>query len=176
MRRFLDALYLGTGWLSAGFILAIAGLISVQIVLNVLTRVFGLPLPATIPSYADFAGFLLAAATFFAMPYTFRTAGHIRVSLVTSRLPARARFATELAALAGAAILVGFALVYSVLLIRESLHFGDVSSGMVSIPLWIPQIAMAAGLGLLLVAVIDTAVQTLREGRPVVAQGDGEEV
>ena len=57
--------------------------------LNVTTRVFDLPLPSTIPSYADFAGFMLAAATFLAMPYTFRSAGHIRVTLITARLPGK---------------------------------------------------------------------------------------
>jgi len=43
-----------------------------------------LPLPSTIPSYSDFSGFMLAAATFLAMPYTFRSGGHIKVSLVTT--------------------------------------------------------------------------------------------
>ena len=71
MRQLLDRLYLGAAWISAFTILAIAILISAQIFLNFSTRVFSLPLPSTIPSYADFSGFMLAAATFLAMPYTF---------------------------------------------------------------------------------------------------------
>ncbi|SDY12585.1 TRAP transporter small permease [Citreimonas salinaria] len=168
MRRFLDGIYLGAGWLSAGFILAIACLVSAQVLLNFSTRVLGLPLPATIPSYADFAGFMLAGATFFAMPYTFRSAGHIRVSLVVARLPARARLMVELAVLALAAALVGYACWYVVALIRESLHFGDVSGGMIPVPLWIPQTGMGIGLGLLLVAVIHTLVETWASGRAVI--------
>ena len=84
MRTILDRIYLGAAWLSAFTILGIAILISAQIFLNVATRIGGLPLPSTIPSYADFSGFMLAAATFLAMPYTFRSGGHIKVSLVTS--------------------------------------------------------------------------------------------
>ncbi len=77
MRRQLDRIYLAAGWSAAFIILAIATLISAQVLLNFATRVFGLPLPSTIPSYADFSGFMLAAATFLAMPYTFRSGGHI---------------------------------------------------------------------------------------------------
>ncbi|MGR3497129.1 TRAP transporter small permease [Citreimonas sp.] len=168
MRRSLDRIYLAAGWLAAGFILAIACLVSAQVLLNISTRVLGLPLPATIPSYADFAGFMLAGATFFAMPYTFRSAGHIRVSLLTARLPDRARWMVELAALALAAALLGYACWYIVALIRESLHFGDVSGGIVPVPLWIPQTGMGIGMGLLLVAVLDTLVETWARGRAVI--------
>lgn len=79
MRCLLDRTYLGAGWIAAGIILAIAILVSAQVLLNFATRAFALPLPSTIPSYADFSGFMLAAATFLAMPYTFRSGGHIKV-------------------------------------------------------------------------------------------------
>lgn len=169
MRHILDRIYIGAAWLSAFTILAIAILISAQIFLNVATRIGGLPLPSTIPSYADFSGFMLAAATFLAMPYTFRSGGHIRVSLVTSRLPDRLRLWAEIAALACAALLTGFTVYYIWVLIAESIHFRDVSSGTVALPLWIPQSAMGVGMTLLWVAVIDSLVQTIIRGEPVFA-------
>ena len=174
MRRFLDRLYLGAGWVAAFVILGIALLVSAQVLLNFATRVFGLPLPSTIPSYADFSGFMLAAATFLAMPYTFRSGGHIRVSLVTARLPERARLVAEVLALAAAAGLVGFACWYAVALVLESRHYNDVSPGIVPVPLWIPQSVMALGLGLLLVAVLDSLAQTLARGAPVIEAGSEE--
>ena len=174
MRHFLDRLYLSAGWAAAGAIFAIALLVSAQVLLNLATRVFGLPLPSSIPSYADFSGFLLAAATFLALPWTFRTGGHIRVSLLTQRMPERLRVWSEVAVLALAALLVGALTVYVVLLVAESRRFGDVSSGMVPVPLWIPQAVMATGLGLLLVAIVDSAVQTVARGAVVVR--DAEEV
>lgn len=172
MRRFLDWLYLATAWVSAFTILAIAVLISAQVFVNFGTRVLGLPLPSTIPSYADFSGFMLAGATFLAMPYTFRTGGHIKVSLVTARLSDRLRLWAEVAALTGAAFLTGFAVYYIWALVAESIHFKDVSNGTVPIPLWIPQSAMGVGMTLLCVAVIDSLFQTIIGGKPVIAASE----
>lgn len=172
MRTILDRTYLGAAWIAAFVILAIAILISTQVLLNFLTRIFALPLPSTIPSYADFSGFLLAAATFLAMPYTFRSGGHIRVSLITARLRARAQFWAELAALALAATLVGFVLIYIFKLVYESWHFNDVSPGIIPIPLWLPQCFMAIGMALLWVAVIDTLAQTWCRGAPVIQNAE----
>lgn len=174
MRRVLDALYLGMGWASALTILAIAVLISAQILLNLATRVLGLPLPSTIPSYADFSGFMLAAATFLAMPYTLRSGGHIRVTLLTSRLAPRPRLVAEIAALVLAAGLVGFAGWYMVKLTGQSLRYGDLSPGVVAIPLWIPQALVAFGLWALCLALVDSLIQTIARGAVVVG-GGGEE-
>lgn len=172
MRTFLDRTYLAAGWISAFTILAIAILISAQIFLNFATRVFGLPLPSTIPSYADFSGFMLAAATFLAMPYTFRSGGHIKVSLVTARLPKRARLVSEVTALIAATALMIFAVYYIWVLVAESIHFGDVSNGTIPIPLWIPQTAMGIGMTLLCVAVIDSLIETVWRGEPVIAASE----
>lgn len=168
MRRFLDKTYLAAAWMAAFTILAIALLISAQVLLNFATRVSGLPLPSTIPSYADFAGFLLAAATFLAMPYTFRSGGHIRVSLVTARLPPKAQLVIEVLVLSLAAGLTLYAFFYICALVIESRHFNDLSTGIIPIPLWIPQAVMAFGMGLLCVAVIDSLFQTIARRKPVI--------
>ncbi len=172
MRHFLDRIYLAAGWGAAFMILAIAILISAQIFLNLATRVFDLPLPSTIPSYADFSGFMLAAATFLAMPYTFRSGGHIRVSLVTARLPRRAQFGAEVLALTAATLLSAFAVCFIWVLVWESVHFGDLSTGTVPIPLWIPQAAMAVRMPLFCVAVLDSLWQTIAGGAAVIP-GEG---
>lgn len=149
-----------------------AALISAQVLLNFATRVFGLPLPSTIPSYADFSGFMLAAATFLAMPYTLRSGGHIRVSLVTARLPARVQFWLELVVLALSAAFVGYACWYCSALVLESLHFNDVSNGIIPIPLWIPQSVMSLGMILLWVSLLDSLVQTFDRGAPVIQHAE----
>ena len=170
MRRLLDRTYLAAGWAAAVSILGISLLVSAQVLLNLSSRVFDLPLPSTIPSYADFSGFMLAAATFLAMPYTFRSGAHIRVSLFTARLHFRLQRRVELIVLAIATGLIGFALWYVVALVFESAHFGDLSPGIIPVPLWIPQSAMAVGLALLLVAVIDSFVETLLRGETVIVE------
>ena len=174
MRRVLDSIYLGAAWIAASAIFAIALLVSGQVLLNFATRALGLPLPSSIPSYADFSGFLLAGATFLAMPWTLRSGGHIRVSLLTSRVRGRARAALEILVLGLAAALVAYLGVYIVLLVGESLHYGDVSSGMVAVPLWFPQSVIALGIGLLFVAIVDSLFETAKTGRPAI--DDGEDV
>ncbi|CUH38047.1 TRAP-type C4-dicarboxylate transport system, small permease component [Jannaschia seosinensis] len=171
MTLFLDRLYRAAAIIAASCIGAICLLISAQVVLNAATRA-GLPLPATIPSYADFSGFLLAAATFLALPWTLRTGGHVRVSLVTRMLPRRTAFVVELAVLVLGASFAGYATYYAALLAYESHAFGDLSRGIVPVPLWVPQVFMVAGLALLTVALLHSFAQTWAARAPVLGGGE----
>ncbi|MFD0982530.1 TRAP transporter small permease [Tropicimonas aquimaris] len=168
MRRFLDVLYSAAGGVAALSILAICLLVSAQVGLNILARIGGPALSFTIPSYADFAGFALAAASFLAMAYTLRAGAHIRVNLLVSRLPERGQWIAEILSLALGAGIIGYATWFSVLLLAESWHYGDTSPGMIPVPLWIPQLSMVVGLGLLTVALVDTLIQSIRNRAPVV--------
>lgn len=118
----------------------------------------GRPIGVVVPSYAEFAGFFLAAASFLALPYALRTGAHIRVTSVLDRLGARARLAAEVWCSAAGAILSAYFTWYSVLLVFESLRYGDVSPGMLPVPLWIPQAAMSVGLVILTIAFVDRGV------------------
>lgn len=177
MRRVLDTLYRAAGGLAALFIVAIVALVFAQVILNLADKitaaVTGAGLGITIPSYADFTGFFLAAASFLALAYTLRAGGHIRVTLVTRALSARARHATETAVTAVALAMTGFGTYYMALLVVESYEFGDKSAGMVSVPLWIPQIPVALGLFILALALADELVGLLR-GRSASWSGKGE--
>lgn len=168
----LDRVHRAAAILAAACIAAICALISAQVLLNAGTRA-GLPLPATIPSYADFSGFLLAGATFLALPWTLRSGGHVRVTLLTRSLPRRAKWGAEMLVLALAAAFAGVATWYAGALVHESWIYGDVSPGIVAVPLWAPQSAMAAGLGLLTLALAQTVLETFRSGAPVIGAGDG---
>ncbi|WP_010138767.1 TRAP transporter small permease subunit [Oceanicola sp. S124] len=169
IRRLLDTLYLAGGALAALAILAICLLVAAQVGLNILARVGGPAWSYTIPSYADFAGFLLAAASFLAMAHTLRAGVHIRVNLLISRLNPRATWGLELFTLALATALAAYATRYAIALTYESWDYGDMSSGMVAVPLWIPQLFMDAGLALLTLAFLDTLVESIRARRPVIA-------
>ena len=177
MRRGLDLIYRAAGGLAAIFILAIVVLVTAQVCLNLADKVAagvtGKGLGLTIPSYSDFTGFFLAASTFLALAYTLRAGGHIRVTLLITRLPAGVHGAVEIAVVLVALAMSAFATWYLVLLVMESAEFGDRSSGMVSVPLWIPQTPVAVGLGVLTLALTDELVGLLR-GRPASWQGKGE--
>lgn len=170
MRKALDLLYQGSGALAAVFLAAIAGVVLLQVGANALgTLAFwltGEPLGFVIPSYAEFAGFFLATSSFLALAYTLRAGGHIRVELLVQRAPPGLRRAIEIWCLAfGAAIAAYFAW-YMIALTRQSLAYGDVSPGMVAIPLWLPQAAMSLGLVVLTIAFVDELVQVVAGRRP----------
>ncbi|WP_264214567.1 TRAP transporter small permease [Leisingera thetidis] len=170
MRVVLDFIYRAAGGLAALFIVAIVALVFAQVCLNLADKiaaaVSGSGIGLTIPSYADFTGFFLAASTFLALAYALRAGGHIRVTLLTNRLPDRGRAAVEIAVTLLALAMSGFATWYMGLLLLESLEFGDRSAGMVSVPLWLPQAPVALGLAILTLALADELVCMLRGALP----------
>ncbi|MRU16348.1 TRAP transporter small permease [Roseovarius sp. A21] len=177
MRRALDMLYRAAGGLAALFIVAIVALVFAQVGLNLADKITaaltGTGLGVTIPSYADFTGFFLAASSFLALAYTLRKGGHIRVTLITQGLGQRANHVAEIVVTTLALGMAGFGTWYMVLLVLESHEFGDKSSGMVSVPLWIPQLPVALGLAVLTLALADELVSLLR-GHPASWADKGE--
>lgn len=172
MTRTLDTIYKAAGFVSALLIVAICVLVSCQIMLNGLSRLLPGTLPSTIPSYADFAGFMLAGSTFLAMGYTLRSGGHIRVNLLVQRMPHCFALLAEGFALLIASAFVGTALWFSGALVMESVHYGDVSTGIVPIPLWLPQSVMTFGIALLLIALIHTLVDLITSRASVLTSPD----
>lgn len=168
MRRALDGLYLVSGYLGAAFLLAILVIVLAQVGANVLDTVVhavtGSYQGFVIPSYADFAGFFLVAGTFLALAYTFRHGAHIRVSLLLQMLPPGWKRAADTFSTLVALFLTGYFAWFCWGLVYESWDFGDTSSGLVTIPLFIPQSAMALGASILTIAVADTLVTVLRGG------------
>jgi TRAP-type C4-dicarboxylate transport system permease small subunit len=157
LRRILDALYRGAGLAAAACIVLLALLVLAQIV----GRWFGVVVPAA----EDFAGYLLAASSFLALAHALREGTHVRVSLVTERLPPRLRVPLE-----GVVLLVGtlFALWttwHMAAMTIESWRFGEVASGSVAVPLWMPQAPLALGLAVLALALLDATVLHFKRGR-----------
>lgn len=75
-------------------------------------------------------------------------------------------------ALTVGAALVGYACYFIFALVYESWHFNDISPGIVPVPLWIPQSFMAVGMSLLLLAIVDSLVQTVSRGAPVIEHSE----
>lgn len=175
LRAGLDRLYKWSGALAALFLVAICAIVMAQVTANAVDALMqwatGRPIGLVVPSYAEFAGFFLAAASFLALPHALRAGAHIRVTSVLDRLAPRARLAAEVWCSAAGAALSGYFTWYSLLLVVESLRYGDVSPGMVPVPLWIPQAAMSLGLVILTVAFADRCVSLLAGVWP----GDGGE-
>ncbi|TFF17986.1 TRAP transporter small permease [Jiella endophytica] len=162
MRHALDTLYRMAGWLAAFCLVAILVLVALQVGARLLD--WGLTSLGTgatgfaVPGLAEIGGFLLGASTFLALAETLAKNVHIRVDLLTTRLPERPRQILDgVVALIGAA-LAAFATYALAALAMKSLTYGDVSYGLVAVPLALPQGCLAAGLLVFTIALIDEAV------------------
>jgi TRAP-type C4-dicarboxylate transport system permease small subunit len=157
MRRALNALYDSAAWL--------AGLAMVALLVMVLLSIVSRQLQFHVPGTDAYAGYLMAASGFLALAHTLKKGEHIRVTLLLSALQGRARRALEIWALAAACALAALFAYYSVRLVWQSRMFNDISTGNDATPLWLPQLAMAAGTCILLVAFVDELVLELRGQR-----------
>ena len=114
--------------------------ILVIVVLQILTRYFGVPFPGS----TDYAGYCMAAASFFALAHTLNRGAHIRVALLLVRL-GRWRRLGELWCFAIGTALGWYFAWYAIKAVRVSYRLHDISQGQDATPLWIPQLAMAFG-------------------------------
>lgn len=161
MRKFLDTMYNFAGGLAALLIMAICLLVTAQVTANLITKMFGTSLALTIPSYADFSGYFLAASSFLALSYTFKNEGHIRVLLVRDLLPKKVANVLNSIVLFIAAATACFMTFYMAFQVLEAHEFGDTSPGIVAIPLYIPQFFVFLGLLIFSISIIDTLVCSL---------------
>ncbi|MCK8781960.1 TRAP transporter small permease [Rhizobium sp. NTR19] len=158
LRKGLDALYLGAGYLGGIFLVAIFVIM--------LSLSAGRPLGIDIPAGDDFTAWCMAACAFLALAHTFRSAELIRMGLVIDRLNGRARHIVEIACTAIGTVAVSYFAWYAIDMTWTSWKFNDVSQGVIAVKLWIPQMAMAVGLALLALAFADELIHVLFGGSP----------
>jgi TRAP-type C4-dicarboxylate transport system permease small subunit len=160
MRRLLDWLYDAAAWLAA---LSMIGVL-VMVLISIVSRQMGFHVAGT----DAYAGYSMAAAGFLALAHTLKKNEHIRVTLILGRLRGKARRGLEIwAHTVGVALAALFA-VYSVRLAWVSRQINDISTGNDATPLWIPQIAMAVGSIILLIALLDDWVLELQGKRKTI--------
>ncbi len=158
LRRFLDRLYLGAGVLAAASIAAICALM--------LAQAFGREAGIPIPGADDIVAWLCAAAAFLALGHTFRAGDLVRVGVFLDRLPERARWLAEVLALGITAIFTTYMLWAVTRFVYDSWRFNEVAQGLIKVPIWIPQLALVAGIAIFYVAVIDELPAVLRREKP----------
>lgn len=160
MRRALDFLYDAAAWLAA---LAMIGVLA-MVLLSIVSRQLGFNVAGT----DAYAGYAMAAAGFLALAHTLKRNEHIRVTLILGRLTGAAKHGLEMWALSAALLLAGLFAFYSVRLVWVSHALNDISTSNDATPLWIPQLTMAIGTVVLLIAFIDEWVLELRGQRKVI--------
>jgi TRAP-type C4-dicarboxylate transport system permease small subunit len=139
----------------------------------VLLGIFGRMLGFQVRGTDAYAGYFMAGSGFLALAHTLARGEHIRVSLILEHAGLRARKWLERWSLAAAAVLATAFAYFSVRLAWQSYVLHDISTGNDATPLWLPQLAMAAGTVLFAIAFIDQLVRELSGTR--VRAGPGEE-
>ncbi len=147
LEKFSRALTRGGAYLSATLF--------VMLVLLIMTEIIGRSFFDYSTMRADeYSGYFYLAAVFLGLAYTFDEGGHIRISIVTSRLKGKAnRWVDIFAGLMTLAILL-FALVYSTSFMLESKEMGMLSEGVSETPLYLTQIPIVIGLAIFALSVL----------------------
>jgi TRAP-type C4-dicarboxylate transport system permease small subunit len=158
LRRALDLAYDAAGVLAAACVFAIF----VVMLGAALARELGWRTGGT----DDLVSWLTAAAAFLGLAHTFRHGDFVRVSLFLEKMPPARRRWFELGSLSIAAAFCGYLLVSVAQYVWMGWRYNEMSTGLLVVPMWIPQLSFLAGAALLFIAVIDEWITVLRGGRP----------
>ena len=158
MRVFLDRLYLYAGYLAGAFM--------VSIFVQMMLLSAGRPVGFNIPAADDFVSWCMAAMAFLGLAHTFRHGEMIRVGLLIDKLPEKSRHWVELGCLIVGTGFIAFFAYHAVKMNYQSYLFGDMSQGVVLVPMWIPQIGYSTGLIILLIAFVDELIHVARGNAP----------
>lgn len=153
LRKVLDGLYLFAGYLAGLFLVAIF------VLMMILSA--GRPLGINLPAGDDFAAWCMAATAFLGLAHTFRHGEMIRVGLLIDLFEGRTRRAIEIACLIVGCGFIGYFAYHAMVMNYQTWQFNDMSTGVIVVPLWIPQLGYSGGLVILLIAFVDELVHVL---------------
>lgn len=156
LRAVLDRLYFSCGVIAALFLIIILLLIVLQMLARWTSEVF--------PGAPDYAGYCMAAASFFAFAHALNRGSHIRVSIVLNAVSEKARRILETWCFAVGTMLAWYFCYYAFKAVYWSWKFNDISQGQDATPIWIPQLSMAVGSMIFAVALTDHLIHVLYSG------------
>ncbi len=157
LRSVLDFLYVLAGVLAALCLIAILGLIIAQMVARWTGEIF--------PGAANYAGYCMAASSFFAFANALNRGAHIRVSILLNAVNERFRWALEVWCFGLGTVIAWYFTWYAYNFTYWSWKFNELSQAQDATPLWIPQSVMVLGGGLLAVALTDNLISVLTTGQ-----------
>jgi len=171
IRTFLDRVYFGSGVVSAMFLIAILLLIVIQMFARWTGEVF--------PGAPDYAGYCMAAASFFAFAHALNRGSHIRVSILLNLVGPKVKHALEIWCFSIATCLAWYFTYYATKATFWSWKFHDISQGQDATALWIPQSSMVIGSLIFSIALTDHLIHVIFSGKhriedDIVEQSHGE--
>ena len=153
--RHLNKLYKFSGYVAAFFLI----LVAVFILIGVSSRIFGF----YIRGLAEYSGYCMAAASFFALAYTFVEGGHIRITLFLEKLTGSKKKLIETWCLSMASFFSGYLAFYFIKMLIISYKFQERSEGADEILIWIPQMSVAIGSTIFFISVFHQFILTIKK-------------
>ena len=135
--NYLRSLYRLSGYIAAFFLI----LVAIFILTGIASRIFGF----YIRGLAEYSGYCMAAASFFALAYTFVEGGHIRITLFLEKVSKTKKNFLEMWCLIIATYFSGYLAYYFIKMLIISYKFQERSEGADEILIWIPQTSVALG-------------------------------
>ena len=155
LNRNLNKLYKFSGYIAATFLIFVA----VFILIGISSRIFGF----YIRGLAEYSGYCMAAASFFALAYTFVEGGHIRITLFFEKLSGLKKKIVEIWCLVIASFFSGYLAFYFIKMLIISYKFQERSEGADEILIWIPQTSVAIGSTIFFVSVFHQLVLLIKK-------------
>ena len=154
LNRNLNKLYKFSGYIAASFLI----LVAVFILIGISSRIFGF----YIRGLAEYSGYCMASASFFALAYTFVEGGHIRITLFIEKLSGIKKRLIEIWCLGVASFFSGYLAFYFIKMLVISYKFQERSEGADEILIWIPQMSVAIGSTIFFISVFHQLILTTK--------------
>ena len=151
----LNKLYKFSGYVAAIFLI----LVAVFILIGVSSRIFGF----YIRGLAEYSGYCMASASFFALAYTFIEGGHIRITLFLEKLSGNKKRITEIWCLSIASLFSGYLAFYFIKMLIISYKFQERSEGADEILIWILQTSVAIGSTIFFISVFHQFILNIKK-------------
>ena len=151
----LNKLYKFSGYIAATFLIFVA----IFILIGISSRIFGF----YIRGLAEYSGYCMASASFFALAYTFVEGGHIRITLFLEKLSGLKKKIIEIWCLTVASFFSGYLSFYFIKMLIISYKFQERSEGADEILIWVPQTSVAIGSTIFFISVLHQFVLSINK-------------
>ena len=155
LNKNLNKLYRFSGYIAASFLI----LVAVFILIGISSRIFGF----YIRGLAEYSGYCMAGASFFALAYTFVEGGHIRITLFLEKFSGFKKKLVEIWCLGVASFFSGYLAFYFFKMLIISFKFQERSEGADEILIWIPQTSVAIGSLIFFISVLHQFILVVKK-------------
>ena len=152
--RNLNKIYKFSGYIAALFLIFVA----VFILIGISSRIFNF----YIRGLSEYSGYCMAAASFFALSYTFVEGGHIRITLFLEKLAGNKKKYLEIWCLSVTSFFSGYLAYFFLKMLIISYKFQERSEGADEILIWIPQTSVAIGSSIFFICILHKLIMTIQ--------------